>query len=185
MPSAGEAAKTWPSEPNKFKAGGGTYTSYALDPEAGHEIEHQDDEHASPETPLARSPAASEAPFHRGRGRLRSCPPWVVLGVKAVEVRGIGAAWGRGFARPTPRASRLTCACLPSAMPRSTRTLGRGSEDSDRAAERCSCAHTAGWRTGLFPCVAPSRWHTRQPLPCYVLDVGGPETLGQSTCRRG
>jgi alcohol dehydrogenase (cytochrome c) len=35
VPSAGEAAKTWPSEPNKFKAGGGTYTSYALDPEAG------------------------------------------------------------------------------------------------------------------------------------------------------
>jgi len=51
----------------------------------------------------------------------------------------------------------------PACMPRSTRTRGRRSEDSDRR------------RT----------WHTRQRLPCYVLDVGGPETLGQSTCRRG
>jgi len=35
VPSVGEAAKTWPDDPNKFKAGGGTYSSYALDTEAG------------------------------------------------------------------------------------------------------------------------------------------------------
>jgi alcohol dehydrogenase (cytochrome c) len=33
--STGEAAKTWPDEPGKVKAGGGTYSSYALDPQAG------------------------------------------------------------------------------------------------------------------------------------------------------
>ena len=35
VPSGGEAAKTWPQAPNRFKAGGGTYSSYALDTEAG------------------------------------------------------------------------------------------------------------------------------------------------------
>lgn len=33
--STGEAAKTWPSDPGKVRAGGGTYSSYALDPQAG------------------------------------------------------------------------------------------------------------------------------------------------------
>ena len=37
----------------------------------------------------------------------------------------------------------------------------------DRAAEPVRAPHTTGWRTGLFPCVAPSRWHTRQP--CRVM----------------
>ena len=35
VPSTGDAAKTWPDDPNRVKAGGGTYSSYALDPEAG------------------------------------------------------------------------------------------------------------------------------------------------------
>lgn len=33
--STGEAAKTWPDDPNKIKAGGGIYSSFALEPEAG------------------------------------------------------------------------------------------------------------------------------------------------------
>jgi alcohol dehydrogenase (cytochrome c) len=33
--STGDAAKTWPDDPGKFKAGGGTYSSYALDPQSG------------------------------------------------------------------------------------------------------------------------------------------------------
>ncbi len=33
--STPEAAKTWPNDPAKVKAGGGTYSSYALDPETG------------------------------------------------------------------------------------------------------------------------------------------------------
>ena len=35
VPSSGEAAKTWPDDPNKIRAGGGMYSSFALDPEAG------------------------------------------------------------------------------------------------------------------------------------------------------
>jgi alcohol dehydrogenase (cytochrome c) len=35
VPSDGDAAKTWPNDPNKIKAGGGMYSSFALDPEAG------------------------------------------------------------------------------------------------------------------------------------------------------
>jgi PQQ-dependent dehydrogenase (methanol/ethanol family) len=35
VPSTGEAAKTWPDDPNKVKVGGGMYSSFALDPEAG------------------------------------------------------------------------------------------------------------------------------------------------------
>jgi len=35
IPSTGEAAKTWPEDPNRVKAGGGTYSSYALDTETG------------------------------------------------------------------------------------------------------------------------------------------------------
>ena len=35
VPSTGEAAKTWPNDPNKIKAGGGIYSSFALDPDAG------------------------------------------------------------------------------------------------------------------------------------------------------
>ena len=35
IPSSGDAAKTWPNDPNRVKAGGGTYSSYALDTEAG------------------------------------------------------------------------------------------------------------------------------------------------------
>jgi alcohol dehydrogenase (cytochrome c) len=35
VPSTGAAAKTWPDDPNRVKAGGGTYSSYALDTEAG------------------------------------------------------------------------------------------------------------------------------------------------------
>ena len=33
--STGEAAKTWPDDPNKIKAVGGIYSSFALDPDAG------------------------------------------------------------------------------------------------------------------------------------------------------
>lgn len=33
--STGEAAKTWPADPGKTRAGGGIYSSFALDPEAG------------------------------------------------------------------------------------------------------------------------------------------------------
>jgi len=33
--STGEDAKTWPNDPARVKAGGGTYSSYALDPQAG------------------------------------------------------------------------------------------------------------------------------------------------------
>jgi alcohol dehydrogenase (cytochrome c) len=33
--STGDAAKTWPDDPKRVKAGGGTYSSYALDTEAG------------------------------------------------------------------------------------------------------------------------------------------------------
>src|SRR5262245_22064013 len=43
--------------------------------------------------------------------------------------------------------------------------------------------HTAA--QALFPCVAPSKWHTPPAPPCYVLGVGGPEPLGRSTCRPG
>jgi alcohol dehydrogenase (cytochrome c) len=35
IPSSGDAAKTWPNDPNRVKAGGGTYSSYALDTAAG------------------------------------------------------------------------------------------------------------------------------------------------------
>lgn len=35
IPSTGDAAKTWPDDPARVKAGGGTYSSYALDTEAG------------------------------------------------------------------------------------------------------------------------------------------------------
>jgi hypothetical protein len=35
VPSTGDAAKTWPDDPKRVKAGGGTYSSYALDTEAG------------------------------------------------------------------------------------------------------------------------------------------------------
>ncbi len=35
VPSTGEGAKTWPDDPNKIKAGGGIYSSFALDPDAG------------------------------------------------------------------------------------------------------------------------------------------------------
>ena len=35
VPPTGDAAKTWPDDPKRVKAGGGTYSSYALDPEAG------------------------------------------------------------------------------------------------------------------------------------------------------
>jgi alcohol dehydrogenase (cytochrome c) len=33
--STGDAARTWPDDPAKVKAGGGTYSSYAVDPQAG------------------------------------------------------------------------------------------------------------------------------------------------------
>ena len=35
VPSTGDAAKTWPDDPNKVRAGGGMYSSFALDPDAG------------------------------------------------------------------------------------------------------------------------------------------------------
>jgi alcohol dehydrogenase (cytochrome c) len=35
VPATGEAAKTWPNDPGKIKAGGGMYSSFALDPDAG------------------------------------------------------------------------------------------------------------------------------------------------------
>jgi alcohol dehydrogenase (cytochrome c) len=35
VPSSGEAARTWPNDPNKVKAGGCMYTSFALDAESG------------------------------------------------------------------------------------------------------------------------------------------------------
>jgi alcohol dehydrogenase (cytochrome c) len=35
VPSTGEAAQSWPNDPAKIKAGGGLYSSFALDPEAG------------------------------------------------------------------------------------------------------------------------------------------------------
>jgi alcohol dehydrogenase (cytochrome c) len=35
VPSTGPAAATWPSDPKKIKAGGGTYSSYALDTSTG------------------------------------------------------------------------------------------------------------------------------------------------------
>jgi len=35
VPSTGEAAKTWPEDPGKIRAGGGVYSSFALDPDAG------------------------------------------------------------------------------------------------------------------------------------------------------
>ncbi len=35
VPSTGDAAKTWPDDPQRIKAGGGTYSSYALDTESG------------------------------------------------------------------------------------------------------------------------------------------------------
>jgi alcohol dehydrogenase (cytochrome c) len=35
VPSTGEAAKSWPNDPGKIKAGGGVYSSFALDPQAG------------------------------------------------------------------------------------------------------------------------------------------------------
>jgi alcohol dehydrogenase (cytochrome c) len=35
VPSTGEAAKTWPDDPGKIRAGGGIYSSFALDPDAG------------------------------------------------------------------------------------------------------------------------------------------------------
>ena len=35
IPSTGDAAKTWPDDSKRVKAGGGTYSSYALDTEAG------------------------------------------------------------------------------------------------------------------------------------------------------
>src|SRR6516165_7686603 len=126
----------------------------------------------------ANRPASDTGSSCRAARRLTTCP-------LAQAPRRNLAAQG---AVPTGRRLRQTTlapvARIRSRSPgcRSTRTLGRRSEDSDRAAEPVRCA---GGALALFPCVAPSRWHTRQPLPCYVLDVGGPETLGQSTCRRG
>lgn len=35
IPTSGKEAQTWPSDPNKVKAGGGMYSSFALDPDAG------------------------------------------------------------------------------------------------------------------------------------------------------
>jgi alcohol dehydrogenase (cytochrome c) len=35
IPATGEHAKTWPNDPSKIRAGGGMYSSFALDPEAG------------------------------------------------------------------------------------------------------------------------------------------------------
>jgi len=35
VPSAGEAARTWPDDPGKIRVGGGMYSSFALDPGAG------------------------------------------------------------------------------------------------------------------------------------------------------
>ena len=35
VPPSGEAAKTWPDDAGKIKAGGGIYASFALDPDAG------------------------------------------------------------------------------------------------------------------------------------------------------
>jgi alcohol dehydrogenase (cytochrome c) len=35
IPATGDAAKTWPNDPKRVKAGGGTYSSYAMDTEAG------------------------------------------------------------------------------------------------------------------------------------------------------
>lgn len=35
VPSTGEAAKSWPDDPTKVRAGGGMYSSFALDPDAG------------------------------------------------------------------------------------------------------------------------------------------------------
>jgi len=35
VPSTGEGADTWPNDPDKHRAGGGVYSSFALDPEAG------------------------------------------------------------------------------------------------------------------------------------------------------
>jgi alcohol dehydrogenase (cytochrome c) len=35
VPTSGDAAKTWPEDAHKIKAGGGIYSSFALDPDAG------------------------------------------------------------------------------------------------------------------------------------------------------
>jgi alcohol dehydrogenase (cytochrome c) len=35
IPTKGEPAKTWPNDPGKIRAGGGMYSSFALDPDAG------------------------------------------------------------------------------------------------------------------------------------------------------
>jgi len=35
VPASGLGADTWPNDPNKIKAGGGVYSSFALDPDAG------------------------------------------------------------------------------------------------------------------------------------------------------
>ena len=112
----------------------------------------------------AGRPAPRGGGSRRRRDRSRSAHPPLAVGTAS------SGAWrqgrGQGFACRLIKedAARILPHCPRSSMSRSARTLGRRAEDSP-----------------------PSRrtWRTRQPLPCYVLDVGGPEALGQSTCRGG
>jgi alcohol dehydrogenase (cytochrome c) len=73
--STGEAAKTWPDDPKKIKAGGGIYSSFALDPDAG----------------LLYSPVGNPGPDfvkdYRKGDNLYTCGV-VVLDAKTGEIKG-------------------------------------------------------------------------------------------------
>jgi hypothetical protein len=99
-----------------------------------------------------------------GAPRERGCPPWVVLGVKAVEARGVRAA-----ARPTSRASPGTCGCLSFGYSGTSGPRGLASA-SGLPVIFCHAASSAGFTTNVSVAKASA-------LPIAVLRSSG-ETLG-------
>jgi hypothetical protein len=99
-----------------------------------------------------------------GAPRERGCPPWVVLGVKAVEARGVRAA-----ARPTSRASPGTCGCLSFGYSGTSGPRGLASA-SGLPVIFCHATSSAGFTTNVSVAKASA-------LPIAVLRSSG-ETLG-------
>jgi hypothetical protein len=82
--------------------------------------------------------AANDAAIERVNQRQPDGAPWLTgAELIARELNSFSTA------QPTFRGSPATCACPPSATPRSTPSVGRLPEDSDRAAEPVRVPHTA------------------------------------------
>jgi hypothetical protein len=82
--------------------------------------------------------AANDAAIERVNQRQPDGAPWLTgAELVARELNSFSTA------QPTFRGSPATCACPPSATPRSTPSVGRLPEDSDRAAEPVRVPHTA------------------------------------------